>query len=194
MYLLRNNEDTIVEKAFHNSLELHYNSKNSYYHNLIKWNIVNIMTSPLLILIMYTGKNNEFPFLDILKYLKNTHKNPKFGKVRQVSTREFPTKFPDWSPPLGGALSPQGSPPLGGALSPQGSPPLGGALFPRALPPWAEHLVPRALPAWAEHLVPRALPPWAEHLVPRALPPWAEHLPWYSPFFTYLASLLCSFG
>ena len=44
----------------------------------------------------YTGKNNGFPFLDILGYLKNTHKNPKFGKVRQVPTREFPTKFPDW--------------------------------------------------------------------------------------------------
>ena len=42
-----------------------------------------------------TGKNNGFPFLDILGYLKNTHKNPKFGKVRQVPTREFPTKFPD---------------------------------------------------------------------------------------------------
>ena len=28
--------------------------------------------------------------------LKNTHKNPKFGKVRQVPTREFPTKFPGW--------------------------------------------------------------------------------------------------
>ena len=38
-------------------------------------------------------KNNEFPFLDILGYLKNTHKNPKFGKVREVPTREFPTKF-----------------------------------------------------------------------------------------------------
>ena len=46
--------------------------------------------------ITYTGKNNGFPFLDILGYLKNTHKNPKFGKVRQVPTREFPTKFPDW--------------------------------------------------------------------------------------------------
>ena len=31
-----------------------------------------------------TGKNNRFPFLDILGYLKNTHKNPKFGRVRQV--------------------------------------------------------------------------------------------------------------
>ena len=30
-----------------------------------------------------TGKNNGFPFLDILGYLKNTHKNPIFGKVRQ---------------------------------------------------------------------------------------------------------------
>ena len=27
-----------------------------------------------------TGKNNGFPFLDILVYLKNTHKNPKFAK------------------------------------------------------------------------------------------------------------------
>ena len=34
--------------------------------------------------------------MDILGYLKNTHKNPKFGKVRQVPTREFPIKFPDW--------------------------------------------------------------------------------------------------
>ena len=29
-------------------------------------------------------KKNRFPLLDILGYLKNTHKNPKFGKVRQV--------------------------------------------------------------------------------------------------------------
>ena len=43
----------------------------------------------------FTGTNNGFPFFDILGYLKNTHKNPKFGKVRQVPTREFPTKFPD---------------------------------------------------------------------------------------------------
>ena len=43
-----------------------------------------------------TGKNNGLPFLDILGYLKNTHINPKFGKVRQVPTREFPTKFPGW--------------------------------------------------------------------------------------------------
>ena len=42
------------------------------------------------------GKNNGFPFLDIFGYLKNTHKNPKLGKVRQVPAREFPTKFPDW--------------------------------------------------------------------------------------------------
>ena len=41
-------------------------------------------------------KNNRFPLLDILGYLKNIHKNPKFGKVRQVPTREFPTKFPGW--------------------------------------------------------------------------------------------------
>ena len=27
-------------------------------------------------------KNKRFPFLDILGYLKNTHNNPKFGRVR----------------------------------------------------------------------------------------------------------------
>ena len=37
----------------------------------------------------YTGKNNGFPFLDILGYLKNTHKNPKFGRVRQIPIREL---------------------------------------------------------------------------------------------------------
>ena len=36
-----------------------------------------------------TGKNNSFPFLDILVYLKNTHKNPKFGRGRQVPTKEL---------------------------------------------------------------------------------------------------------
>ena len=46
--------------------------------------------------VQYTEKTNGFPFLDILRYLKNTHKNPKFGKMRQVPTREFPTKFPGW--------------------------------------------------------------------------------------------------
>ena len=45
---------------------------------------------------LHTGKNNRFPILDIFEYLKNTNKNPKFGKVRQVASREFPTKFPGW--------------------------------------------------------------------------------------------------
>ena len=43
---------------------------------------------------VFTGKNNGFPFLDILGYLKNTHKNPKFGKVRQVPIRELGWEFP----------------------------------------------------------------------------------------------------
>ena len=43
-----------------------------------------------------TGKNNGFPCLDILGYLKNTHKNPKFGKVRQVPVRELSWEFPGW--------------------------------------------------------------------------------------------------
>ena len=43
-----------------------------------------------------TGKNNRFPFLDILGYLKNTHKNPKFGKARQVPIRELGWEFLGW--------------------------------------------------------------------------------------------------
>ena len=41
-------------------------------------------------------KNNRFPFLDILGYLKNTHKNPNFGRVRQVPIRELGWEFPGW--------------------------------------------------------------------------------------------------
>ena len=43
-----------------------------------------------------SGKNNRLPFLDILGYLKNTHKNPKFGRVRQVPIRELGWEFPSW--------------------------------------------------------------------------------------------------
>ena len=43
-----------------------------------------------------TGKNNGFPFWDIFGYLKNTHKNPKFGGVRQVPIRELGWEFPGW--------------------------------------------------------------------------------------------------
>ena len=46
--------------------------------------------------VLVTGKNNGFPFLDILGYLKNTHKNPKFGRVRQIPIRELGWEFPDW--------------------------------------------------------------------------------------------------
>ena len=46
--------------------------------------------------ISLTGKNNRFPFFDILGYLKNTHKNPKFGRVRQVPIRELGWEFPGW--------------------------------------------------------------------------------------------------
>ena len=41
-------------------------------------------------------KNNGFPFLDILGCLKKTHKNPKFGRVRQVPIRELGWEFPGW--------------------------------------------------------------------------------------------------
>ena len=43
-----------------------------------------------------TGKNNGFPILDILGYLKNTHKNPKFGRVRQIPIWELGWEFSDW--------------------------------------------------------------------------------------------------
>ena len=43
-----------------------------------------------------TGKNNGFPFLGILGYLKNTHKSPKFGRVRQVPIWELGWEFPGW--------------------------------------------------------------------------------------------------
>ena len=33
----------------------------------------------MIIFQFFTGRNNGFPFLYILGYLKNTHKNPKFG-------------------------------------------------------------------------------------------------------------------
>ena len=39
--------------------------------------------------------------MDILGYLKNTHKNPKFGRVRQVTTRELGWEFPGWDLSLG---------------------------------------------------------------------------------------------
>ena len=43
-----------------------------------------------------TGKNNGFPFFGILGYIKNTQKNPKFGRVRQVPIRELDWEFPGW--------------------------------------------------------------------------------------------------
>ena len=50
----------------------------------------------LTFFLINSGKNNGFPFLDILGYLKNTHKNPKFGRVRQVPIRELAWEFPGW--------------------------------------------------------------------------------------------------
>ena len=50
----------------------------------------------LTFFLINAGKNNGFPFLDILGYLKNTHKNPKFGKARQVPIRELGWEFLGW--------------------------------------------------------------------------------------------------
>ena len=49
-----------------------------------------------ILMIPNTEKKSRFPFLDILGYLKNTHKNPKFGRVRQVPIRELGWEFPVW--------------------------------------------------------------------------------------------------
>ena len=48
-----------------------------------------LLAKLLFVVWQITGKNNRFPFLYILWYLKNTHKNPKFGRVRQVPIREL---------------------------------------------------------------------------------------------------------
>ena len=58
--------------------------------------IICIVRSPGRSCFSSTGKNNRFPFLDILGNLKNTHKNPKFGRVRQVPIRELGWEFPGW--------------------------------------------------------------------------------------------------
>ena len=51
----------------------------------------------ILLSIKITGKNNRFPFLDILgNNLKNTHKNLTFGRMRQVTIRELGWEFPGW--------------------------------------------------------------------------------------------------
>ena len=41
-------------------------------------------------------KITDSHFLAILGYVKNTHKNPKFGRVRQVPIRELGWEFPGW--------------------------------------------------------------------------------------------------
>ena len=52
--------------------------------------------SRVVLIYASTRKDNGFPFLAILGYLKNTHKNPKFGRVRQIPIRELGWEFPDW--------------------------------------------------------------------------------------------------
>ena len=44
-------------------------------------NISDTLTHQHFNLFGITGKNNGFPILDIFGYLKNTHKNPKFGNL-----------------------------------------------------------------------------------------------------------------
>ena len=41
-----------------------------------------------------TGKNNGFPFLDILGYLNNTHKNPKIWQSETSPNQGIPNQVP----------------------------------------------------------------------------------------------------
>ena len=72
-----------------------------FYRASITLDIIILRMSSFAIAILHvlstTGKNNRFPFLDILGYLKNTHKNPKFGRVRQVPIRELGWEFSGWT-------------------------------------------------------------------------------------------------
>ena len=55
-----------------------------------------LLAKLLVVVLQITGKNNRFPLLDILWYLKNTNKNSKFLRVRQVPIRELGWEFPGW--------------------------------------------------------------------------------------------------
>ena len=57
---------------------------------------IDVFVPLLSCLAIYTGKNSGFPFLDILGYFKNTLKNPKSGRVRQVPIWELSWEFPGW--------------------------------------------------------------------------------------------------
>ena len=69
-----------------------FNSRNSKFAQ----NCTDVTWKMILTNNACTGKNKRFPFLAILGYLKNTHKNPKFGRVRQVPIRELGWEFPRW--------------------------------------------------------------------------------------------------
>ena len=69
-------------------------------HNFLMWLFIILWCG---FFIMSRGyfihrKNNRFPFLNILGYLKKlyTHKNPKFGRVRLVPIRELGWEIPGW--------------------------------------------------------------------------------------------------
>ena len=68
----------------------------NHIHVPVHFNTINKLLFSFSYYITQAGKNNGFAILDILGYLENTHKNPKFGRVRQIPIREFPTKFPNW--------------------------------------------------------------------------------------------------
>ena len=68
-------------------------NKHTYYFILSNFVLIWYI---ILLLSTDTGKNNRFPFFDILGYLTNTHKNPKFERGRQVPIRELGWEFPGW--------------------------------------------------------------------------------------------------
>ena len=54
------------------------------------------LSIPLRIKEQSQEKITDSHFLEIFGYLKNTHKNPKFGRVRQVPIWELGWEFPGW--------------------------------------------------------------------------------------------------
>ena len=55
---------------------------------------IDVCGPPVIRAAPITGKNNRFPILDILVYLKNTHKNPKFGKSEMSPKQGIPNQVP----------------------------------------------------------------------------------------------------
>ena len=78
--------------------EVQINNLFGHSQEAITWSLYTSCTLESALPVCFiTGKNNGFPFLDIVGYLKNIPtKNPKFGRVTQIPIWELGWEFPDW--------------------------------------------------------------------------------------------------